>query len=73
MAGMGLGLRLAVKGDKDEAEGIKRGKEGPRETGPQQGTLAGCLHLPQDGVFTVETGGDQRQRGERRAPTRKQA
>lgn len=73
VTGVSLGLLLAVEGDEDQAEGVEGGEEGTAQTGPQQGALATGLHLPQNGVFTVETGGHQRQRGQGRAPTRKQA
>ena len=68
LSGVSLGLLLAVEGDEDEAEGVEGGEEGTTQTGPQQGALATGLHLPEDGVFTVETGGHQWQRGQGRAP-----
>ncbi len=66
VTGVGFGLFFAMEGDKDQPEGVEGGEECPYQTGPQQCALARGFYLPQDGVLTVETGGDQRQRGQSR-------
>ena len=51
VAGVGFGLRFAVEGDEDQAEGVQRGHERTDQASVQQAGMAAGEGFPEDLVL----------------------
>ena len=65
---MRLYFRLAVEHGEDQAEGIERSEKGADQPGEEKPGVPARVGLPENLIFAVVAGGDERKGGERETP-----